>query len=139
MLQTEAVEQLRRHMEARRERDEAKKAFDEAEKAYRASEDALYSSLAENPIQGSVKVDLGDPWGVVTFAPRETYFARIIDAEAAQEHYQKHGSLEQVASQKFVMKRINEEVRDCLEQNTELPPGVDYYARHGVTITRQKN
>jgi hypothetical protein len=139
VLQTEAVEQLRRHTRLRQERDELKKAFEEAEKEYRASEDALYASLAENPIQGSVKVNLGEPYGTITFSPRETYFARIIDEDAAIEHYQQHGELDQMSNRKFAMKRVNEEVRDCLEQGKPLPPGVDYYARHGVTMTRQKN
>lgn len=126
-------------MEVRQARDEAKIASENLEKEYREMEADVYEELNENPVAGTLKVDLGDPWGVVSFLPRETFFGRIIDDEKALQYYEQRAMVEEVSSPKFVMRRINEEVRDCLEQGRELPPGLDWYARRGVTITRQKS
>lgn len=139
MISQDAISKLRRLMEARQQRDEDKKAAEQSEKDYRELEAEVYEELDENPVQGTVKVDLGDPYGVVSFAPRETYFGRIIDEDAAAEYYEQRAMMEEVSAPKFVMRRINEEVRDRIEQGQNMPPGVDFYARRGVTITRQKD
>jgi hypothetical protein len=39
---------------------------------------------------------------------------------------------------KFVKKRLNEIARECYEGATTPPPGLDWYAQRGVTVTRQK-
>jgi hypothetical protein len=141
MIQTispEAVAQLRRFMELREARDVTKKAAENAEKEYRDAEGDVYEALEASPVKGTLKVDLGDPWGVVSFAPRETYFGRIYDDYAALEHFEERAMVDELTTPKFVMKRVNEIVRDCVEQGVKPPPGIDYYARRGVTITRQK-
>ena len=136
---------LRRLMEAREERDQAKAALESAEADYREAEAEMYESLEAlkdpndpNAKPGSVRVHLGEPWGTVTFRQRETYYGRIIDDEAAAEYFEQRAMMDEVSQPKFVQKRISEIVRDCIEQGVEPPPGVDYYARRGVTITRQK-
>lgn len=138
MISEDAKSKLRRLMETRQARDEAKKGLEIAEEEYRDSESDVYEALEESDVQGTVKVDLGDPWGVVSFRTRETYFGRIIDEEAALEHFERRAMVEEVSAPKFVKRRINEIVRDALEQDGKMPPGIDYYAQRGVTITRAK-
>lgn len=138
MIEQEAVSKLRRLMELREKRDETKKAAETAESDYREHEAEVYEALEENPVKGTLKVDLGDPWGIVSFSPRETYFGRIIDDAKALEHFEQRAMVDELTSPKFVMKRVNEIVRDVREQGGDMPPGLDFYARRGVTITRQK-
>lgn len=75
----------------------------------------------------------------MSFLPTETYFGKVVDKEKAIEYYEQRAMVEEVSEPKFVMKRINEEVRQRLEEGeTEMPPGITYVARRGVRITRQK-
>ena len=144
MLSQSDISQLRRLMEARDKRDELKKALTEAEREFREAEADLFDKLTD-PDTGDIRrippVDLGPPWGRVAFTARETYYGRVIPGkeQEALEYYRERHLLDQMAAPKFVMKRINEEVRDCIEQGKELPPGLDFYANRGVTITREKN
>ena len=138
MLDKNAVAKLRRFMELRDKRDQDKKAAAASEKEYRDAETDVYEALEENPIAGTIKVDLGAPWGIVSFLPRTTYFGRVVDQDQALTYYEQR-AMEEVTAPKFVMKRINDEVRDRLEQGKSMPPGIDYYAKRGVTITRQKD
>jgi hypothetical protein len=130
---------LRRLMELRVARDESKKAAEKAEAEYREIEAEVYEAL--EAVEGTIKVPLGDPWGTVSFRQRETYYGRLIDDEAALEYFARRAMLNEMTAPKFVKARLNEIVRDCVEQGNfdELPPGVDYYANRGVTITRPKN
>lgn len=138
MISEESLAQLRRLMEARVKRDESKKQAETDEKEYRDIEADVYEALEQTQIKGSVKVDLGPPFGTVSFSPRETYFGKVYDKEAALEHFEQRAMVEEISEPKFSMKRIHEIVRDCVEQGIKPPPGVDHYARRGVTITRQK-
>ena len=140
MLTNEDIAQLRRLMELREERDRLATEADKAKKDYQEAEMDLYERLSEGPVSRLNNVDLGPPWGKVSFGARETYYGRIIKGmeDVALAHYQQRAMVEQVTEPKFVMARINEEVRDCIEQGKQPPPGIDFYARRGVTITRQK-
>jgi hypothetical protein len=133
-----AISKLRRLMEAREKRDEDKKAAEASEKDYRAIEAEVFEEFEEAAVQGTVKVDLGEPFGVVSFRTRETYYGTIIDEEAAAEYYEQRAMMDEVSAPKFVMRRINEEVRDRIEQGQSMPPGVSFRANRGVTITRSK-
>jgi hypothetical protein len=132
------IAQLRRLMELRETRDEAKKALELAEKEYREAEADLYEQLADGPVTRLPNVDLGPPWGKVSFQARETYYGRVIDEDAALEYFEQRAMADEVSRPKFTMKRINEVVRDCIEQGVTPPPGLDFYANRGITITRQK-
>lgn len=128
-------------MELREERDRLDKEAKAAKEAYQEAELDLYERLADGPVSRLNNVDLGPPWGKVSFGARETYYGRIIKGmeDVALAHYKQRAMVEQVTEPKFVMARINEEVRDCIEQGKQPPPGIDFYARRGVTITRQKD
>ena len=144
MLSAEDISQLRRLMELRTVSDEATKAEKTAKAEYREAEAELFDRLTD-PETGDVRrippVDLGPPFGRVAFQARETYYGRIIPGKEAEalEYYRERAMLDEVTNPKFVMKRINEEVREAIEQNRQPPPGIDYYANRGVTITRQKD
>lgn len=138
MISDEAKSKLRRLMELRVRRDEAKQELATAEADFRDCEADVYESMEEDAVQGTLKVDLGEPWGIVSFRTRETYYARVIDEEAAEEYFEQRAMMDEISSPKFVKKRLNEIVRDHIEQNKDMPPGIDYYPDRGVTITRQK-
>lgn len=137
MIPEEAKAKLRRLMEARTARDEAKKALEQAEADFREIETEVYEALAN--VKGTIKVPLGEPWGTVSFRQRETYYGRIIDDEAALEYFEQRQMMDELTAPRFVKARLNEIVRECVEQGEAPPPGVDYYANRGVTITRQKS
>lgn len=130
-------------MELREASDEAEKEAKRAKAEYREAEAELFDKLTD-PETGDIRrippVDLGPPFGRVAFQARETYFGRIIPGkeQEALEYYRSRGVIDEVAQPKFVMKRINEEVRERLEGAQPMPPGIDWYANRGVTITRQK-
>lgn len=138
MIDQAAISALRRLMEARVERDEDAAKAKRSEDDYREVEAEVYESFEDSGTVGTIKVDLGDPFGVVSFRTRETYFGKIVDEDAALEYYESRAQIDEVTSPKFVMKRVNEEVRDRIEQGLSMPPGVTFTARRGMTITRQK-
>lgn len=138
MIPEESKSALRRLMEVRQKRDEAKKALELAERDFRECESDVFESLEDSDVKGTLKVDLGEPWGTVSFRTRETHFGNIFDEEAAIEYFEQRAQIDEVSAPKFVKRRINEIVRDAVEQGADLPPGVDYYTQRGVTITRQK-
>lgn len=144
MLSPDDISELRRLMELREAKDEAEQAFKDAKEAYQEAELDLFDKLTDEA-QGAIRrlpnVDLGPPWGKVSFQARETHYARIIPGKEneALEHYEQRAMIDSVTAPKFVMKRLNEEVRDCIEQGKNPPPGIDYYTNRGITVTRQKS
>jgi hypothetical protein len=136
IISEESLAQLRRLMELREARDTAKVDLTAKEKAFRDAEADAYESLSV--LAGSLKINLGDPWGTVQFSPRETHFGRVYDKEAARRYFEDQMMTAAIAEPTFVRKRLNEIVRDCREQGIKPPPGVDWTTNRGVTITRQK-
>lgn len=133
---------LRRHMELREARDLAKEAATKAEKEYRESEADLWDTLTKDgevPVKDAgVRVPLGEPWGTVTFSPRETFYGRILDDDLAAQWLEENALADEFLEEKFVGARLNEIVRTRIEQRQPLPPGFDFSPRRGVTITRRK-
>lgn len=130
---------LRRLMEVRQVRDEAKVAAENAEKEYREYEADVWESIEESPVVGNLKVDLGAPFGIVSFRTNETYYGRVIDKEDAMEYFEQRAMMDEVSQPKLVMARVNEVVNEHREQGKAPPPGLDWYAKRYVTITRQKD
>jgi hypothetical protein len=129
---------LRRLMESREKRDLTKAEATAAEEEYRETEAEAWQALDDSPLEGSIKVDLGAPYGVVTFGPRETYYGRILDKDLALDHFEQRAMVEEMTEPKFAMARVHEAVRDCLDAGQQLPPGLDFYAKRYVSITRKK-
>lgn len=140
----EFLVKCRRFMELREKRDSLKEAYDAAKEEYAEMEAEVWEELApDDPNDPDYKltahkVPLGAPWGTITFQPRETIYGKIIDDDAALEYYEKRAMADDVTAPKFVMARINEEVREKHENNTAMPPGVDYYPKRYVSVTRPK-
>lgn len=125
-------------MEAREKRDTDKKQAEASEKEYREIEAEVHEQLAEGPMDRLNGIDLGEPWGKVSFHAKETIYARVIDSEAALEHFEDRAMVEEMTQPKIVMARANELVREAKEQGASMPPGLDYYPRRFVQITKQK-
>lgn len=128
---------FRRLVETREKRDQTKLAAENAEKEYRQYEAELFEEITEGPIKGTIRFDLGEPIGVVTFTPRETTYGRIIDTDAALAYFEEHEEVEQMSSRKIEKGRLNAVVRERLEQGKSMPSGIDWYANRGITISRK--
>ena len=139
MISEENLRKLRRLMELRQKRDESKKQAEVDEKAYREGEADVFEALSDGPVDRLNNIDLGEPWGKVSFQARETIYGRVIDSEEAQEWFESRAMIDEVSEPKFVMARVNEIVRDAVEQGEKMPPGLDFYPRRFVSITRQKD
>lgn len=125
-------------MEVRETRDADKKKAEQSEKDYREMEAEIHLELAESPMPNLNKVDLGEPWGKVSFSPQETPYARILDADKALEYFEGRAMVDEVSQPKFVKQRLNEIVRELDENNQSMPPGLDITKRRYVRITRPK-
>lgn len=141
MISEEVISQLRRLMELREKRDEDAVKAKRSEIEYREIEADVFEALDLGPVDRLNNVDLGPPWGRVSFRTRETTYGRLIKGQEdlAEEYFREQGALDSVSTRKFQMKRINEIVRAADEQGEKMPPGLDFYKNRGVTITRQKN
>ncbi len=132
------AKKFRRLMELRERRDADKLASENSEKEYRELEAEVWEEYDESPLEGAIKVDLGGDYGTVTFVPKETYYGRIIDREKALEHFENRAMIDEVTEPKPVMARIHEIVRDVIDQGGSMPPGLDFYAKRYIQITRKK-
>jgi hypothetical protein len=130
---------LRRLMEARTRRDEAKTAATEAEKDYREIESEVHLKLEEGPLQRLPNIDLGEPWGKVTFHARETVYGKVVDRDAAEEYFEQRAMVDELTESKFVAQRIGEIVRHVVETNAQMPPGLGFTKKRYVQITTQKS
>lgn len=141
MLSQEDLNALRRLMELREERDRLEKAAKNAKAEYQDAELELFERLSDGPVSRLNNVDLGEPWGKVSFGARETIYGRVIPGKEseARAYFSQRGQMDVLTEPKFVAKRLNEVARECFEGQEDFPPGIDWYARRGVTITRQKD
>lgn len=133
-----AQSKMRRLMELRVDRDEKKVASEKAEKAYRAFESEVWDWMEESPLVPPIRFNLGEPHGVVRFQPRETYYGRVIDQEAALEYLEERALVDEFTKPKLVMARVNEIVRERIEAAESQPPGFDFYAKRFITITVER-
>ena len=137
-LAADLAKKFRRLMELRETRDADKVAAERSEREYRELEAEVWEAYDESPLEGAIKLDLGGEYGVVTFQPKETYYGRIIDREKALEHFEQRAMIDEVTEPKPVMARIHEVVRDAIDQGQNLPPGLDFYAKRYIAISRRK-
>lgn len=123
---------LRRFEELRQVRDEANAAAAAREKEYREMEQEVWEALDAS--------DLNPPYNIdgIKFGLGETHYGRIIDQEAALEHFESRAMTDELTRPAIQKGRLNEIVREHIEQRVPLPPGVDFYTRRYVKITRPK-
>lgn len=137
LISDEALVKLRRFMEARELRDELEEKLKAAKEDYKEIEMEVHLMIGNSPVERLSNIDLGEPWGRVSFQNQETPYARVLDADVALEHYRKLGA-NYVVEGKLVGARLNEDIRRAEEEGRPLPPGLDSYKKRYVQITKQK-
>lgn len=133
---------LRLLLKARDDYDEA----DKRAKALKKERDELELDVfdlfeqmqSEGQKVGTIPVYLGEPYGLVRFRPRETYYAKIVDEDKLLDYLNRRALTEEVSGTSFVKKRLHEMVRTAREHNADMPPGLTFYVDRGMTITRPK-
>jgi hypothetical protein len=128
----------RRLVELRDARDVDKETAKNSEKAYRAYEQEFFQAVADSPIKGALKLDLGGGVGEVSFSLRETTYGRVLDAEKAAEYFKARSMDAAMFEPKISGQRLNEHIRELLDNGTPPPEGLDFFVNRGVTISRQK-
>lgn len=102
----------------------------------------VFNGIEDDPesgLKGTIPVPLGPPYGTVKFRTRATHYHKITDPEALQEYFEQRAMVDETSAPQFVKARLNEIVRETLENpDGKLPPGLSYYTNRGMTITRQK-
>lgn len=128
---------FQRLLELREDRDIKQGAFKKADKLYKEAESQLYEELQEAGIRGRLEFDFGGDLGIAKFQRRSTKYGRVIDKDAAVAALKALGLDDVIYDTAVREGRLNEKVRDWLETNTELPDGVDFYERKGISISRK--
>jgi hypothetical protein len=128
---------FRRLVELRTERDETKATADRAEEEYREYESELFDEMEASPVKGARRIDLGEPFGLVVFTPRETKFGRILNLDDALDYFETRAMSDEMTKPGISKRKLNELVRELLEQGKPMPAGVDWYANRGITISKK--
>jgi len=132
---THLSETLRNFYSKKEAHHRLKSESEAATNEYRAAEQDVLDKMDELGLK-TLTVDLAG-LGNVRFTRRKpTIYGRITDPEAALEAFVESGRSEELFAPKVSASRLNEFVRECLEQGQPLPPGVDFYERPGVTVSR---
>lgn len=129
------VADLKTLVTLRRQRDRAKADADSAEAEYRETEAYIWEKMDNNGDQ-SIKKDLGD-LGIVSIQRRGTVYARVIDSDVLTSELDNLGRAEEMTKAAFEKRRLNEYVRECLEQGIPLPEGLDFYEKRYVAIKQE--
>jgi hypothetical protein len=128
---------FQRLLELREARDIDKAKSKKSEAEYREAEAELFAELEEAGIRGRLEFDFGGDLGVAKFQRRSTIYGRIVNKQAALESLKAMG-LDDVIYEEAVREgRLNEKVREWLETKAEIPEGIDYYPREGISISRK--
>jgi hypothetical protein len=133
---------LRELMYRREERDRLKQEKADAENAYREQETLVHRLLSTLGKRTKIgPIDLGAPYGEVSFQRRETPYGKVYDQEAAVKAAEEQGLFEQLtlprSNVKWREKALNDFVKECRETGQKLPPGIELVLRKGVTISRK--
>lgn len=129
---------FRRLVELREQRDIAKSTAEATEREYREYESELWDELEDSPMKGTIKIDLGEPYGVVSFQYKETYYGRVLDKDAALDYLDNNALTDEFTSPKLEMRRVNELVRECIEEQRPLPKGFDFYPKRFISISKRQ-
>ena len=128
-------EALRVFYEKKQAHHQMKAASDSATEDYRVAEQDVLDRMEELGLK-NFTVNLPGI-GEVRFTRRKpTVYGRIVDPDAAFDALKAQGRSEELFSPKIQASRLNELVRESLEQGMPLPDGVDFYERAGVTVSR---
>lgn len=128
---------FRRLAEVRQQRDIDKATAERSERNYREYEANLFEQIEDSSLRGTVEFDFGGDLGIIRFQPRRTIYGRIVDKNAALDAFEQEALLDEMSSPKVEARRLNEYVRDRLENGQSLPAGVDYYEKRFFTISKK--
>jgi len=128
---------FRRLAELREQRDIDKKAAEQSESEYREYEAELFGAVEDSALRGTVEFDFGGDLGKIRFQPRRTIYGQVVDKSAALESFEQEALIDEMTGPRIEARRLNEYVRDRLENGQELPDGVSYYERKFFTISRK--
>jgi hypothetical protein len=126
-----------RLVELREERDIDKAKAKTSENEYRSYEAELFEELQDSGFKGAIGFDFGGDTGTVKFSLRTTTYGKLIDKQVAMEALKREGLDHMIYEEAVRERRLNELVRDRLDAKAELPEGVDFYKRQGISISRQ--
>lgn len=128
---------LRRFLELRDAKDETAAAATAAKKAHDEAELELHDTLKE-ALAGTLKVDLGPPYGVTSFLPQETKVANVINEKKLERYLEDRQMTEEYSKPGLVKGRLNAMIRDFDERGEEYPPGLEKFTKRFVRVTRSK-
>lgn len=137
LISAEVKAALRRFLELRDEKDETAAAATAAKKAHDEAELELHDMLSTG-IEGTLKIDVGPPYGVVSFLPQETKTANVINERKLEDYLEEHDLVVEYSKPGLVQGRLSELVRECDERNEKYPPGLEKFTKRYVRVTRQK-
>ena len=130
-------EALRNFYEAKQRHHYMKNESDAATADYRAAEEGILQRMEELGLK-TFTVELPGV-GEVRFTRRKpTVYGRIVDPDAAYAALESQGRADEMFAPKVQASRLNELVRESLEQGMPLPEGVDFYEKAGVTVSRNR-
>lgn len=138
MTELAAIEsKFRRLAELRTTRDEDKIKAEKSEEEFKEYESELYDEIDESALEGGLRFNFGPPLGVISFSLRATNFGRIIDADAATKYFEEQQEIDEMSKPKLSKSKINELVRELIDQGKPMPPGIDFTTNRGITISRK--
>lgn len=70
-----------------------------------------------------------------SFSRKSTFYGTVQDREAFVKWCHENGLAEELLKEKEVGQRLNEIVRNAIDNGEDLPPGLGFYARQYISIT----
>jgi hypothetical protein len=126
---------LRQLAEDRRARDQADLAKKAAERQYRQTEAEIIAMLEESGQKGRITFNFGGELGTISFQKKSTIYGRVLDRNQALDVFEERAMVDEMTEPKISDRRLNEFVRNELEQGNDLPDGIDYHERKFVSIS----
>lgn len=126
---------FRQLADARRERDMAKQAEKRAEERYRSLEAEIVQMVEDSGMKGKWTFDFGGELGTISFQRKSTIYGRVLDLNTALETLEQEALVDEMTVPKIESRRLNEYVRDRLENGQEPGDGIDFYERKFVSIS----
>lgn len=118
--------QLRAYLEARDAHDAAQVVEAKTKEDEREAMLEVFDAIRAAGIKGAHKVDVGPPWGTVSFTPGTTPRGDIYDEDALAEWVRENGrETEMMGEPTFRKKPINALVKRALAGHAEIPAGVE--------------
>lgn len=131
----ELASRVRRLVELRTRKDETEAAAKTAKEEFVEYQAQFYEEYEKSPLTGSINVNIGGDFGTVQLVPRSTKSGRVLNYDKAVQYFRERGQLAEFTRNEIRKGRINDLVKECIEQKKPLPDGIDYYTKEYFTIT----